>query len=118
MPAALDGAILSLQARHKKQHLLFFAESLILGAVFIKSTLTIVQTKKKFQVVFPKTGVDRSTGTEEKKENSPRWVQTFPPPRQFSLNAIVIKINPLDINRMTFLHVARNSSVTVARGQH
>jgi hypothetical protein len=29
MPAALNGAILSLQARHEKQHLLFFAESLI-----------------------------------------------------------------------------------------
>jgi hypothetical protein len=29
MPAALDGAIPSLQARHEKQRLLFFAESLI-----------------------------------------------------------------------------------------
>jgi hypothetical protein len=58
------------------------------------------------------------TGTEEKKENSPRRVQTFSPPCRFSLNAIVIEINPLDINRVTFLHVARNSSVTVARGQH
>jgi hypothetical protein len=29
MPAALDGAIPSLQARHKKQRLLFFAERLI-----------------------------------------------------------------------------------------
>ena len=29
MPAALDGAIPSLQARHEKQRLFFFAESLI-----------------------------------------------------------------------------------------
>jgi hypothetical protein len=29
MPAALDGAIPSLQARHEKQHLLFFAELLV-----------------------------------------------------------------------------------------
>jgi hypothetical protein len=29
MPVALNGAIPSLQARHEKQHLLFFAELLI-----------------------------------------------------------------------------------------
>ena len=63
-----------------------------------------------FHVFFPKTRVDRSTGTEENKENSPRRMQTFSPPCRFSLNAIVIKINPLDIKRVTFVHVARNSS--------
>jgi hypothetical protein len=90
----------------------------ILGVVFIKKYSNYRTNQKKFQVVFPKTGVDRSTGTEGKKENSPGRVQTFPPPCRFSLNAIGIKINPLDINRVTFLHVARNSSITVAWGQH
>ncbi len=45
-----------------------------------------------------------------------RRVQTFPPPRQFSINTIIIEITSLGIKHVTFLHVVQDSSITVARG--
>ena len=84
------------------------------GCIHKKSTLTIVKAKKKFHMVFPKIGVQGP----KRRQNSPRRVQTLSSPCQFSLNAIVIEINPLDIKCMTFLHVVHNSSITVVRGCH
>ncbi len=93
---------------------------LVIGAVFIKKYSNYRTNQKKVpRGFFPKPELTGwSTGTEEKKENSPRRGQTFSPPCRFSLNAINIEINPLDINHVTFLHVASGSSVAVARGQH
>ena len=50
--------------------------------------------------------------------NRCRHLQTLLPPCQFYPNTIIIKINPLDIKLVTFLQVARDSSITVALGGH
>ena len=62
--------------------------SLWIEAVFIKKHSNYCTSQKEFHMVFPKTRV-------QEPENSPQSVQTFSPPCQFSLNAIVIKSTPL-----------------------
>ena len=60
------------------------------GFINKKSTLAIVQTKKNPRGFFQ----NPSPRSEDKIEKSPGRVQTFSLPHQFSLNAIVIKIDP------------------------
>ena len=80
----------------------------ILGAVFIKKVYS------KLHVVFPKLEYRDQREERKGRENSLQRVQMLSPPYQFSLNAIIIKIDPLDIKCMIFLHVVRVSSITVA----
>jgi hypothetical protein len=89
MPAALSGAIPSLQARHKKQHLIFFAELLIQLHRWHCHEATRAEADLSILSIPPRIGSGKSDGVSRRqfavstKENLGREDSTIPISRAY-----------------------------------